>query len=842
MSQTEREEKDKKNKSKFTDACYIMDYIGDISAVAIKNNPNGYKSFKTIECDPEKGAGAYEIVAKLTSGDGLQYFLNAPPAALAALQPKIRLYKLVYGSEDSKNPIAEPEFIFDDYYSRHNIDSLFAGNNLRVGAVGLKDVNWKLNGTNPAEANKIIEVSLSFEFQTASDLLGNRQEANGTIGAGLESDDMEANMIDLILHPPSFEESQGAKAALKQSQGNYVPKFYRIRMDIGWAKPQLSENKLPGMELDETEQMIKDLERQEMSLILNLVEHSFEINENGKIGLSVEYVGALEESINGNDADILALISKRSNTESTQKSKMDIEDKKAKIADLGEYIECMRLSEKPEDSIEPFKEASENLAEEIKEAQKDLEEIMTENKSAVYSQLLTNINENVYSIEVSEGEIEDWLESIANESYRPSIKEKLENAEKAEPTNADDALEATKLGNDDGALATLGRAVGLTNSSEENADEVIKKAKKDQQDADKGYIEFIFLGDIMDAACQALSPAINPSAGASTIICGPIVINHPRGHRYSMNLADLPISYADFQQFFFEVVVRKQLSNYPLKQFIRDIMERLVKKTLQPSECFKKGREQRTIDIAMTNFTITKSMATKYAIEPNYLFPTGRLNVNDIFTESGFIGEKEEVVDCIFLYMNSYKASELTGIEDEDMARGIYHFYIGSDVGIVKGIDYKKSDVQGLREARQAEARNLGQIRDVYNASVKLVGNSLFRPGMKVFLHPPLGFGDPTADGYDPVNGRQDPNNFGSISNLLGIGGYYDVITVDSTISTGGQYETTLECVFAQSGGQRDSVEAKCEGILERPPEIPKSMVDGAFEKVGSIISSVLGG
>ena len=158
-------------------------------------------------------------------------------------------------------------------------------------------------------------------------------------------------------------------------------------------------------------------------------------------------------------------------------------------------------------------------------------------------------------------------------------------------------------------------------------------------------------------------------------------------------------------------------------------------------------------------------------------------------------------------YMNSYKASELRADEIEDRKKGIYHYYIGLDKGLVKSINFDKADVQGLREARQAEAGNLGQIRDVYNAKVKMVGNSLYYPGMKLFLNPPIGFGRPEQDGSE--------GGFGTLSNLLGIGGYYDVITVDSTISRGGQYDTELNCVWAQSGGKRDTAEARCNSILD---------------------------
>ena len=832
-------EKEKK-KSKFTDACYLMDYVDDLSMLGTRTNANGYHSFKTIECNTEAGAGAHQIIARLTSGTGIKEFLNIKPAALAMLQPKVRLFKLLYSQGDTKDPVASPEFLFDDFYSRSNIDSIFAGKNFRVGGVGLKEVNWKLNGTNPAEADKIIEVGMSFEFQSAADLLGSRYNpTDGSISAGIPEDEFQANMIDLILHPPGFAESQGAQARVTSKRGEYVPSFYRIRMDIGWAIPHLNGGMLPGMSETATRVLSQELQKQEMSLILNLVEHSFDINENGKIGLSVEYIGALEESINGNDADILSLISRKTKTKSVEREEDRSEEKRQRIQELSEYMECLKLDDPSADSIDPYRDNIKDLQEDIKKSNDDIDEMLTEAKESVYQQFLTVINDKVYKLEVSEGDIEDWLESIEEDSARPSLPSLNDiiasgGLEYSQPESADDAEDAIGGMNDEGSWRS--------SSGEEQIDEVVKKAKAEQEDASKGHIEFLFLGDLISTACQVMSPIFNPAAGAPTLITGPIVINHPRGNRIQFNLADLPISYQDFQTFFFEVVVRKQLASYPLKLFIKDILERLVKKVLQPSECFSRGREKRSIDISLTNFTITKTMGIKHGIEQNYIIPNGRLQVDNIDLEYEMRGDNTPVMDCLFLYMNSYTAQELVAKPDKDEEKGIYHFYIGNEGGIVKSIDYSKTDVEGLREARQAEVRNLGQIRDVYNASVKLVGNSLFRPGMKVFLNPPIGFGRPEVDGYNNISGLPDPNNLGSISNLLGIGGYYDIITVDSTISRGGQYETTLDCVFAQSGGTLDSIEARCEGVLAGDVEVDKGLFDIAFEIAGDMLDSVLKG
>ena len=809
------EEENKRDKSKFTEACWLMDYIDYLSTYGMTKNSMGFTNFKVIDTDPETGGGAYEIISKLTSRSGHDRFLDISPATLATLQPKIRLYKLVYGSQDSKNPIGTPEFIFDDFYSKRNIDDIFQSDTFRrIGGAGISELSFILNGKNPAESDKVIDVSMKFEFQTAADLLGGRfNPTDGTLNNisldenGLTTDelDMQANFIDLILHPPTFETSQGVNARLASQRGQHVPKFYRIRLDVGWAVPQLNNGILPGLDsINATNELISELQKQNMSLILNLVSHQFDIKENGAISLSVDYQGALETSINGNDANILAILDRKKNTPLMLNQEEDIEKKRQRIADMNEYIECLRLENPDDEEVQKYEDNVEDLREEIKDGEEEAEEILSEQREEVYRQFLALINKDVQTVELSESEIDDWLESIALDSPRPKVNGLInedgsfKDLGNQEAENADDAEKAIDEAAD-GDMETL--------------EDVTKDAKEAQQDPSKGYVQFLFLGDILNAACTLMNPHLNKSMGDSVIISGPVVINHPRGKKFQINLADIPISYSDFQAFFMEVVVRKQIASYPLKQFFKDILERLVKKVLQPPECFDSGKEKRTINIAMNNFTISETMAHMYNLRVDYLSPSRRFNISTVDTVVPEPLEGEPTVNCLLFHVVNYKASELRANPDEDRKKGIYHFYIGAESGIVKSIDYSRTDVEGLREARQADARNLGQIRDVYNASVKLVGNTLFYPGMKVFLNPPLGMGKPQDDGDAGRNigSNIEPANFGSLANLLGIGGYYDIIAVDSSISRGGQYETTLDCKWAQSGGALESVEARCE-------------------------------
>ena len=130
---------------------------------------------------------------------------------------------------------------------------------------------------------------------------------------------------------------------------------------------------------------------------------------------------------------------------------------------------------------------------------------------------------------------------------------------------------------------------------------------------------------------------------------------------------------------------------------------------------------------------------------------------------------------------------ELKGEINSDLENGIYHFYIGQTEGIHKSIKFKRIDQPYLKEARATKEDSfvLGQLREVYNVDLTTVGNTVFYPGMVIYIHPPIEFGVTT-----------EKNNF---AYLMGIGGYYSVIKVQSVIDQD-KFETSLECVYLSSG------------------------------------------
>ena len=164
-----------------------------------------------------------------------------------------------------------------------------------------------------------------------------------------------------------------------------------------------------------------------------------------------------------------------------------------------------------------------------------------------------------------------------------------------------------------------------------------------------------------------------------------------------------------------------------------------------------------------------------------------------------FLGSKRVPIEGYYNYTLIYPVSPTlstghngVGIRTKDENEGTYHFVIGSDKGLLKNVKFTKTDMAYLREARYYNQGNYGllQLGAVYNVELELFGNTLFYPGMEIFIDP-RGFGPD----WNPVVGGRNR----SVANALGIGGYHIITKVNSTISTSG-FTTTITAVFQYSG------------------------------------------
>ena len=120
----------------------------------------------------------------------------------------------------------------------------------------------------------------------------------------------------------------------------------------------------------------------------------------------------------------------------------------------------------------------------------------------------------------------------------------------------------------------------------------------------------------------------------------------------------------------------------------------------------------------------------------------------------------------------------MRGDYTKDVGRGIYHHYLGSSCGLVKKINFNRQDQPYLRESRIQKEGALGaeQLRELYSANIDLVGNTLYRNGMYIYINPSL------------IGASQEYLDY------LGLHGYYLVTSVKSTV-TPNSFDVSIEAL-----------------------------------------------
>ena len=269
------------------------------------------------------------------------------------------------------------------------------------------------------------------------------------------------------------------------------------------------------------------------------------------------------------------------------------------------------------------------------------------------------------------------------------------------------------------------------------------------------------------------------------------------GETLKLNLAFIPISVDFFVEWFTDNVIATGRKTYPIMTFIRDLVNQLVSELLAETCRYRpletKWRFNTGNIMAKANDggsdplgDITSNGARFLDIDYHH-----KQNNLPLKTAGGGDTDIDQYWNYIMLYP-VYSNIEHVGVGDflKDGKRGVYHFDIGADRGLVKKMKFSKVDMQYIREARflQQGAQGLAQLQAVYKASIDMIGNTLYYPGMEIYINP-RGLGA----------GIGSPTNPGSVANTLGFGGYHMVTRVQSTISPS-SFATNIEAMFTYSG------------------------------------------
>ena len=277
------------------------------------------------------------------------------------------------------------------------------------------------------------------------------------------------------------------------------------------------------------------------------------------------------------------------------------------------------------------------------------------------------------------------------------------------------------------------------------------------------------------------------------LILGPFVYYNPvTEESINMAMCDIPISLNYFNAWFFDNVVKRGLTNYTLRNFLRDLCSKLLNNVMSPTR-YGVINPIKSFSTRLQSVRMQKDAdLNKYWIQ-EYQSPKLRINVDGLLRsirkKSGESSQHSSIkqTEWIYLYTvgsNSDFLAKQKGSSAFNISNEIPHYYIGGQKGVLKSVNFSRTQIPGKLEAALSAGgdptrKNL-LFQNKYDAEIEIFGNPVFKPGMLIYLDP-RGIGLGSIDTYST---SKSPNSV-DFRYDLGIGGYYRVVNVSNDLANG---------------------------------------------------------
>jgi hypothetical protein len=780
---------EKEEIKEFLPDAYLLDYIENILQLkSAFNNPvdntggTYFASKHTINTSFESKFN--EIFVKLAGRSDMKQFGELTGLNIAGLHPRIKLYRIDQSEGGVKK---KREFVFNYGTSMNPSTEIFESSQF-MGGAGIKSLSYTLAGTNPAEAERAIDVSITFAFQSVNDFIGFTSGGKSGLQQLIEfrKDEFITNSKYAGLEDKTDNQDKfGTKSDLVSQTFNYlslierpssVPNEYNARnfeivAEIGYSVNQSTEV-VP-------EQLRKRIEGMNLNLVLNLINHELTFTEEGSLELKVNYYGSLQQYMNDPKTDYFSIAFE--SDEKFKQKKNEVDDLQAQVKDLSDQIrkKC------DQSNLESNKEKLKKDLETLKTRKEEQKEINNDVRSNIYSSFIGKLYEKtlLYSFTIPKESVTAWTKYINDPETNP-----------VKPVFPIKVIGIPTKPNDDFKEA----AAEAAKEEPSAIDSKIEDMRNKKIEPDKEYAMYYFyFGDLL----QNITQVYEVGNTNNRIILGDIEFEDPRnlGTFFKFNLGEIPINLQLFQSWFLEKIVKPKKLSYRLDNMIRDLINGLLRPALDTEVIFTNADKKIDVkvDLSFTNFSIQTDKNKEPINDKNLIDYYGVIE-NNISNFSTTKNNTPHYYNYFVIYSKVAFCS-LKGNQIEDEKNGIMHLYVGRNVGPVTSIKFKRIDQPYNKEAKATREgfTPLSSLRDIYNVDVGMIGNHFFYPGMNVFIHPPVSFGNPV-----------DKNK--SLANIMGIGGYYSIIKVNSVIDAGGKYETSLDCYWQSFGDGCGDLTIKC--------------------------------
>ena len=296
------------------------------------------------------------------------------------------------------------------------------------------------------------------------------------------------------------------------------------------------------------------------------------------------------------------------------------------------------------------------------------------------------------------------------------------------------------------------------------------------------------------------------------MLFGPLEYYNAQRQIKTMGLAQFPIAFNLFRAWFLKNIVNRKETKMRLYVFVKKLIEDLVVPSLGGAV-----RESHRVGESTVSFH-TLTLAGKQSKSPpvddvegrkvyrfkellpvrTHIDVNGPEFINNYYNKLISFGNSEARLKTSFDYLlfqvsTTTHLVKRTGNPVEDEKDGILHFSIGSDMGMLKDISFRKVTYPYRAEQlhQMAESQDSDQLEQLvfpYNSDVTLIGIPIYTPGMRYYINPSL-------------LGLGDIRNSNSVAHKLNLGGYNFAENVIMKIDKRG-FETKLKGFFEGHGAR----------------------------------------
>ena len=738
----------------------------------------------------------YAFINRLTQNPNQRELFDAQTKDISTLVPTMRFYKVETVGERQ----AQQEIIFDSYATPQEVSSLTQNLNKRSFGVGLQSFDVKYEGSNFFAVNKSIKATLKIFASSFQELLREQNESGGF------------RYVDLALKTGGREdEGRGCDGSTTAEEENVdrAKLNFRLKAVIGWA--------VPNGNTDHMSFGVRDaLYDSYVTLNLTPTVHNFQIDDEGRVVLSIDYLAYAEDFYDQEQFSIFT------NTDTLTSQVL------------------RRLS------YEHYRGVC--SSEQLNNIKSSYQELKDDETRANISQLVQDMvtRRQIYNIRMDADDMEDYMRRGPFHSNTPDFIPTNNTFPSDLQTSISTAISRFTSDEANTNLGSVAQALTVTNPNQE-------------------YVSYFYVSDLIDNILQGIEHSMDelidnvvdpPDRYANEpyefelqlnecerlrkaqllrdfksnfpnfrLVLGPIELHELGTSQQTkyVNIGDLPISVKFFVEFLTDKLSSKEENSYSLTRFLNDFLNKLVRTFLNDDTCWNVPVTQRStlnqcsISSYKTRFQGFMGDYSDYMDEitdyckyhlgrygnhfrghdivdswPEETIYDGRLRMADVDLEdapllqisgprrlpggSPSTGATQECNYLIFYIGRSQPAEYMTGDQQFDEERGIFHYALGKDRGLIKKIQLQKTQTPGLAEVRfeQSGYDGLKQLLVQYDVKIDTYLNVRTFPGNYIFV-------DPRS--FDPTSNLVPCDD----SNLTeyGIGGYYIILSSEHSIGPG---------------------------------------------------------